>query len=103
MNPHSPIKTRNQRKAAAQAQRRADPARRSLEQSVDNEQQALAREDPAVRAQESPQGAVAREDPGARSLEQSSDTERRALAREDPAVLARDSNDILYNSMLLIT
>ena len=34
MNPHSPIKTRNKRKAAAQAQRRADPVRRSLEQSV---------------------------------------------------------------------
>ncbi len=49
----------NQRKAAAQAKRRADPARRSLEQSVDTEQQALARDDPAVRARDSAQQAVA--------------------------------------------
>ncbi len=75
MNPHSPIKTRNQRRAAAQAQRRADPARRSFEQSADTEQQALAR----------------CADPARRSLEQSADTEQRALAREDPAVRARDS------------
>ena len=71
MNPHSPIKTRNQRKAAAQAQRHADPVRRSLEQSVDNEQRAVAREDPAVQARDSAQQAVAREDPVVRSLEQS--------------------------------
>ncbi len=74
MNPHSPIKTRNARKAAAQAQRRADPARRSLEQSVDNERRAVAREDPAVRARESSQQAAARDDPVARSLEQSVNT-----------------------------
>ncbi len=58
MNPHSPIKTRNQRKAAAQAQRREDPVRRSLEQSVNTEQRAVAREDPAVRARDSAQQAV---------------------------------------------
>jgi len=86
MNPHSPIKTRNQRKAAAQAQRRADPVRRSLEQSADNERRAVAREDPAVRARESAQRAVAREDPVVRSLEQSANTEQRAVAREDPTV-----------------
>ena len=68
MNPHSPIKTRNQRKAAALAQRRADPVRRSLEQSVDTERQARAREDPAVGACDSAQQAVVREDPVARSL-----------------------------------
>ncbi len=98
MNPYSPIKTRNQRKTAAQAQRRADPARRileqsadterrglarrtdparrSLEQSVDSEQRALAREDPAVQARVSAQQAVAREDPVARSLEQSVDSDK---------------------------
>ena len=91
MNPHSPIKTRNQRKAAAQAQRRADPVRRSLEQSVNTEQRALAREDPAVRARDSAQQAVAREDPVVRSLERSVDNERRAVAREDPEVRARES------------
>ncbi len=91
MNPHSPIKTRNQRKAAAQAQRRADHVRRSLEQSVNTERRAVAREDLAVRASESAQRAVAREDSVVRSLEQSVNTEQRALAREDPAVRARDS------------
>ncbi len=75
MNPHSPQKTRNQRKAAAQAQRRADPVRRSLKQSVNTERRSVAREDPAVRARDSAQQAVAREDPVARSLEQSADTE----------------------------
>ncbi len=76
MNPHSLIKTRNQRNAAAQAQRRADSLRRSLEQSVDTERRAVAREDPAVQARDSAQQAVAREDLVARSLEQSADTER---------------------------
>jgi hypothetical protein len=76
MNPHSPIKIKNQRRAAAQAQRCADPIRRSLEQSADTEQQALTREDPAVRARDSAQQAVAREDPVVKSLEQSADTER---------------------------
>ncbi len=42
---------------------REDPVARSLEQSVDSEQRALAREDPAVRARDSAQQAVAREDP----------------------------------------
>ena len=91
MNPHSPIKTRNKRKAAAQAQRRADPVRRSLEQSVNTERRAVAREDPTVQARESSQRAVAREDPVVRSLEQSANTEQRAVAREDPEVRARES------------
>ncbi len=64
MNPHSPIKTRNQGKAAAQAQRRADPVPRSLEQSADTERRGLAR----------------RADLARRSLDQSVDSERRALA-----------------------
>ena len=79
MNPHSPIKTRNQRKAAAQAQRRADPVRRSLERSVDNERRAVAREDLAVRASESAQRAVAREDPEVRARESA----QRAMARSE--------------------
>ena len=74
------------------AQRCADPARRSLEQSVNTVQRALARADPAVRARDSAQQAVAREDPVVRSLEQSTDTEQRALAREDSAVRARESS-----------
>jgi hypothetical protein len=76
MNPHSPINTRNQRRAAAQAQRCADPVRRSLEQSADTERRALAREDLAVQARDLAQQALAREDHVVRSLEQSADTER---------------------------
>ena len=63
MNPHSDCTpTRSQRRAAYQAQRCADPVLRSLEQSSDTEQRAIARTNPVVR-----------------SLEQSADTEQQAV------------------------
>ncbi len=56
------------RDSAQQAVAREDHVARSLEQSADTEQRAVAREDPAVRARDSSQQAVARDDPVARSL-----------------------------------
>ncbi len=67
MNPHSdctPMK--NQTKALYQAQRRANPVLRSLEQSSDNVRRRDARTNQAVREHESEQRAAAREEPGVR-------------------------------------
>ena len=91
MNPQFPIKTKNQRRAAAQAQRPADPVTRSLEQSANTVRRAVAREDPEVQACESAQQAVAREDHVTRSLEQSANTAQQAVARENLAVHHHES------------
>jgi len=107
---------KNQTKALYQAERRANPVVRSLEQSSDTGQKCIAREEPGVREQrreqeqpadtkepgvreqrqeqEQPantrQRAVAREEPGVREQrreqEQPADTVRRAVAREEPGV-----------------
>jgi hypothetical protein len=74
MNPHSnctPTK-----KALYQRQRRADPERRSLEQSSDSVRRAIVRTDQAVRDHESEQRTAAREEPGVREQEQSANTLR---------------------------
>jgi hypothetical protein len=81
---------KNQIKALYQAQRRANPVVRSLEQSSDTGQRHIAREVLGVRDHESEQRAVAREEPGVgeqrREQEQPADTVRRAVAREEPGV-----------------
>jgi hypothetical protein len=87
---------KNQTKALYQAQRRADPVKRRLEQSSDTARKRITREEPGVREQrreqEQPDNimrrAVAREEPGVREQrreqEQPADTVRRAVAREEP-------------------
>ena len=84
---------KNQTKALYQAQRRANPVVRSLEQSSDTERKCIAREEPGVREQRREQEqpantvrrAVAREEPGVqeqrREQEQSANTVSRAIAR----------------------
>ncbi len=75
MNPHSDCTpTKNQTKALYQAQRRANPAVRSLEQSSNTVRQRNARTNQAVREHESEQRAAAKEEPGVREQEQSADT-----------------------------
>jgi hypothetical protein len=64
---------KNQTKALYQAQRRANPVKRSLEQSSDTARKRIAREEPGVREQR-------------REQEQPADTMRRAVAREEPGV-----------------
>jgi len=94
---------KNQTNALYQAQRRANPVVRSLDQSSntgrrciareepgvrdhESEQRAAAREEPGVRDHESEQRAAAREEPGVKEQEQSANTQQRAVAREEPAV-----------------
>jgi len=64
---------KNQTKALYQAQRRANPVVRSLEQSSDTGKKRIAREKPGVREQRLEQ-------------EQPADTMRRSVAREEPGV-----------------
>jgi hypothetical protein len=66
---------KNQTKALYQAQRRANPVVRSLEQSSDTGRRRIAREVLGVRDHESEQRAVAREEPGVREQEQSANTQ----------------------------
>ncbi len=84
MNPHSDW---NQTKAAYQAQRRANPVVRSLEQSAHTVQQAYARTNQGVRERESEQQAAAREEPGVQERE----SEQQAAAREEPGVQEGES------------
>ncbi len=89
---------KNQTKALYQAQRRANPVVRSLEQSSDTARKRIAREEPGVREQRREQEqpadtvrrSVARKEPGVREQrreqEQPADTVRRAVAREEPGV-----------------
>ncbi len=94
-----------QTKALHQAQRRADPVKRRLEQSSDtvwrrsartnqavqeheSEQWAEEREEPGVREHESEQQAAAREEPGVREHE----SEQRAAAREEPGVQEQEQS-----------
>ncbi len=89
MNPHSYCTpTKKQTKALYQAQRRADPVKRSLEQSSDTVRRRNARTNQAVQEHESEQRAAAREVPGVRvrEQEQSANTVRRAIARDEPGV-----------------
>ncbi len=65
MNPHSDCTpTKNQTKALYQAQRRANPEVRSLEQSSNTVRRCNARTSQAVQEHESEQRAAAREEPG---------------------------------------
>ena len=66
MNPQSDCTTptKKQIKALYQAQRRADPVKRRLEQSSDTAQRQSARKNHAVQVHESEQQAAAREVPG---------------------------------------
>ena len=68
MNPQSDCTTptKKQTKALRQAQRRANPVLRSLEQSSDTARKRIAREEPGVREHEIEQRAAAREEPGVR-------------------------------------
>ena len=94
MNPHSnctPTK-----KALYQRQRRADPERRSLEQSSDTVRRAIVRTDQAVREHESERHTAARDEPGAREQVQSFNTVRRAIAREEPGVREHESGCLAY-------
>ena len=81
---------KNQTKALYQAQRRANPVVRSLEQSSTGRRR-IAREVLGVRDHESEQWAVGREEPGMREQrreqEQPANTRQRAVAREEPGVL----------------
>jgi len=77
---------KNQTKSLYQAQRRANPVVRSLEQSSDTGRRRIAREVLGVRDHESEQRAVAREEPGVREQEQSANTQQRAVEREEPGV-----------------
>ena len=76
---------KNQTKALYQAQRRANPVVRSLEQSSDTGRRRIAREVLGVRDHESEQRAVAREEPGVQEQwqeqEQPANTRQRAVAR----------------------
>ena len=70
MNPHSDCTSmKNTKKALYQRERRADPARRSLEQSSENVRRRNARTNQAVREHESEQRATAREELGVRERE----------------------------------
>ena len=73
--------TKKQTKALYQAQRRADPVKRSLEQSSDTVRRRNARTNQAVQEHESEQRAAAREVPGVREQEQSANTVRGANRR----------------------
>jgi len=88
MNPHSNCTpTKNQTKKALnlyQAQRRANPVRRSLDQSSDTVRRHNARTNQAVQVHESEQRAAARDVPGVRGQEQSANTVRQAIARDEP-------------------
>ncbi len=77
---------KNQTKALYQAQRRANPVVRSLEQSADTGRRRIAWEVLGVQDHESEQQAVAREEPGVREQEQSANTQQGAVAREEPGV-----------------
>jgi len=90
MNPHSDCTpTKKQTKALHQAQRRADPVMRRLEQSSNNVRRCSARTNQAVQEHESEQQAAAREVPGVREQEQSANTVRRAIARDPRARVIR--------------
>ena len=92
MNPHSDCTpTKKQTKALYQAQRRANPVKRSLEQSSDTVRRRNARTNQAVQEHESEQRAAAREVPGVREQEQSANTVRRAIARDEPGVPEHES------------
>ena len=92
MNPHSDCTpTNKQTKALCQAQRRADPVKRRLEQSSNTVRRRSARTNQAVQEHESEQRAAAREEPGVREQEQSANTVRRAIAREEPGVQEHES------------
>ncbi len=94
MNPYSECTlTKKQTKALYQAQRRANPVKRSLslEQSSNTVQRRDARTNQAVQEHESLQQAAAREVPGVREQEQPADTVRRAIAREEPGVQGHES------------
>ena len=86
MNPQSDCTTptKKQIKALYQAQRRANPVKRRLEQSSDTvqRQRRSAHINQAVQDHESEQQAAAREVSGVREQE----TEQRAAAREVPGV-----------------
>jgi hypothetical protein len=87
MNPHSDCTpTKKQTKALHQAQRRANPVKRRLEQSSDTVRRRNAHTNQAVQVHESEQRAAAREVPGVREQEQSADTVRRAIVRTDQEV-----------------
>ncbi len=87
MNPHSDCTpTKDQTKALYQAQRRANPVVRSLEQSSNTVQQHNARTNQAVQEHESEQQASTREEPGVREQERSADTVQQAIVRTDQGV-----------------
>ncbi len=71
-----------QTKAFYQAQRCANPVKRSLEQSSNTN---------TVRRRKSEQRAAAREVPGVREQEQSANTVRWAIARDEPGVPEHES------------
>ncbi len=81
---------KNQTKALYQAQRRANPVVRGLEQSSNTGRRRISRVVLGVRDHESEQRAVAREEPGVqeqrREQEQPANTRQRAVAREEPGV-----------------
>ncbi len=97
---------KNQTKALYQAQRRANPPVRSLEQSSNTGQRRIAREEPGVQEQrweqEQPantrQQALAREEPGVQEQrweqEQPVDTMRRAVAREELGVVREQEQPV---------
>ncbi len=107
MNPQSDCTkpTKKQTKALRQAQRRANPVTRRLEQSSNTlqgrsaytnqavqehkaEQRAAAREVPGMREHETEQRAAAREVPGVREHE----SEQRAAARDEPGVREQEQS-----------
>ena len=91
MNPQSDCTTptKKQTKALHQAQRRADPVKRRLEQSSNTVQRRSARTNQAVQEHESEQQAAAREEPGVREHK----SEQRAAAREVYLQWENDSNE----------
>jgi hypothetical protein len=76
MNPQSDCTTptKKQTKALYQAQRRANPVKRRLEQSSNTVRRRSACTNQAVREHETEQRAAAREVPGVREQEQSANT-----------------------------
>ena len=92
MNPHSDCTpTKKQTKALYQAQRRADPVKRSLEQSSNTNTvwRCNAHTNQVVQEHEWEQQAAAKKVPGMREQEQS--TMRRAIARDKPGVPEHES------------
>jgi hypothetical protein len=83
--------TRNQRTAAAQAQRRADPVVRSLEQSANTVHQAIACTNLGAQEHQSGQWAAERELRGVVGQEQSVNTVQQAIVRTNLGERERES------------